>query len=82
MRKGIINRNTKERLVTVIGEKNITATESGEVKLDDLWKIELSNKNDKEQVENLKKQYDTARDDIKKVFLKSFLMFENISWSR
>jgi DNA-directed RNA polymerase subunit beta len=65
---GILNRNTKERLSNVIGEKNITATESGEVKLDDLWKIELSNKNDKEQVENLKKQYDTARAAIQKVF--------------
>ena len=65
---GILNRNTKERLSVLIGEKNIPSSDSGEVNLADLWKIELSNKNDKEQFDNLKKQYDTARAAIQKVF--------------
>jgi DNA-directed RNA polymerase subunit beta len=39
-----------------------------EVKLDDLWKMDPSNKSDKEKVDNLKKQYDTARAAIQKVF--------------
>jgi DNA-directed RNA polymerase subunit beta len=65
---GILNRNTKERLLALVGEKNIPKTDSGEVNLADLWKIELSNKNDKEQFDNLKKQYDTARAAIQKVF--------------
>jgi DNA-directed RNA polymerase subunit beta len=65
---GILNRNTKERLLSVLGEKNIPANDSGEVKLDDLWKMDPSNKSDKEKVDNLKKQYDTARAAIQKVF--------------
>jgi len=65
---GILNRNTKERLLSVLGEKNIPTNDSGEVKLDDLWKMDPSNKSDKEQVDNLKKQYDTARAAIQKVF--------------
>jgi DNA-directed RNA polymerase subunit beta len=65
---GILNRNTKERLLSVLGEKNIRTNDSGEVKLDDLWKMDPSNKSDKEQVDNLKKQYDTARAAIQKVF--------------
>ena len=65
---GILNRNTKERLLSVLGDKNIPTNDSSEVKLDDLWKIDPSNKSDKEQVDNLKKQYDTARAAIQKVF--------------
>ena len=65
---GILNRNIKERLLTIIGEKYVPSSESNDVKLDDLWKIELSNKSSKEQVDNLKKQYDAARTAIQKVF--------------
>ncbi|MDC3143710.1 DNA-directed RNA polymerase subunit beta [Pelagibacteraceae bacterium] len=65
---GILNRNIKERLLTLIGEKNISTSDSSDVKLDDIWKMELSNKSSKEQVENLKKQYDAARTAIQKVF--------------
>ncbi len=65
---GILNRNIKERLLTLIGEKYVPSSESNDVKLDDLWKIELSNKSSKEQVDNLKKQYDAARTAIQKVF--------------
>ena len=65
---GILNRNIKERLLTLIGEKNISTSDSNDVKLDDIWKMELSNKSSKEQVENLKKQYDAARTAIQKVF--------------
>ena len=65
---GILNRNIKERLINIIDEKNTQNTESGELKLDDIWKIELSNKSDKEQFDNLRKQYDAARTSIQKVF--------------
>jgi DNA-directed RNA polymerase subunit beta len=65
---GILNRNTKERLLSVLGEKNIPTNDSGDIKLDDLWKIDPSNKSDKEQVDKLKKQYDAARAAIQKVF--------------
>ena len=65
---GILNRNIKERLLTLIGDKNISNSETGEIKLDDIWKMQLPNKSSKEQVDNLKKQYDAARTAIQKVF--------------
>ncbi len=65
---GILNRNIKERLLTLIGDKNISNSESGEIKLDDIWKMQLPSKSSKEQVDNLKKQYDAARTAIQKVF--------------
>ena len=65
---GILNRNIKERLLTLIGDKNISNSETGEIKLDDIWKMQLPNKSSKEQVDNLKKQYDVARTAIQKVF--------------
>jgi DNA-directed RNA polymerase subunit beta len=65
---GILNRNIKERLLTLIGDKNISNSESGEIKLDDIWKMQLPSKTSKEQVDNLKKQYDAARTAIQKVF--------------
>ena len=65
---GILNRNIKERLLTLIGDKNISNSDSSEIKLDDIWKMQLSNKSSKEQVDNLKKQYGAARTAIQKVF--------------
>ncbi|MDC3110928.1 DNA-directed RNA polymerase subunit beta [Pelagibacteraceae bacterium] len=65
---GILNRNIKERLLTLIGDKNISNSESGEIKLDDIWKMQLPSKTSKEQVDNLKKQYDAARTAIQKIF--------------
>jgi DNA-directed RNA polymerase subunit beta len=65
---GILNRNIKERLLTLIGDKNISSSDAGEVKLDDIWKKQLPNKSSKEQVDNLKKQYDAARTAIQKIF--------------
>ena len=58
---GILNMNIKERLLTLIGYKNISNSESGEIKLDDIWKMQLPSKSSKEQVDNLKKQYEAAR---------------------
>ncbi len=65
---GILNRNIKERLLTLISDKNTISSDSGEIKLDDIWKMQLPNKSSKEQVDNLKKQYDAARTAIQKVF--------------
>ncbi len=65
---GILNRNIKERLLNLIGDKNTSSSDSNEIKLDDIWKMHLPNKSSKEQVDNLKKQYDAARTAIQKVF--------------
>ena len=71
---GILNRNIKERLSRVIdsksissapedfeGSKQLTFNELENKKLDSLWKVQLSNSADQEEIENLRKQYDVAR---------------------
>ena len=77
---GILNRNIKERLAAAlsnkktssvpesISEQNLSQSDFKEIKLDDMWKIELSNSSDQEQINNLKKQYDIARAAIQKIF--------------
>ena len=78
---GILNRNIKERLSRVIdsksissapedfeGSKQLTFNELENKKLDSLWKVQLSNSSDQEEIENLRKQYDVARSAIQSRF--------------
>ena len=78
---GILNRNIKERLSRVIdsksissapedfeGSKQLTFNELENKKLDSLWKVQLSNSADQEEIENLRKQYDVARSAIQSRF--------------
>ena len=78
---GILNRNTKTRLINLIEDKNVTnspedienksnfnKSDLESAKLDSIWKIELHKNEDNEQVSNLKKQYDVARTSIQNTF--------------
>ena len=78
---GILNRNTKTRLITLIDSKNVISTPEDiekkstfnksdleNSKLDSIWKIELQKDNDKEQISNLRKQYEVTRTNIQSTF--------------
>ena len=71
---GILNRNIKERLGSLIEGKQVSDTPEdiekqnnydqsllSSTKLDTLWKIKLQNSNEQIEIDNLKKQYDIAR---------------------
>ena len=71
---GILNRNTKTRLITLIDGKSIISSPEDiekkstfnksdleNSKLDSIWKIELQKDHDKEQISNLRKQYEVTR---------------------
>jgi DNA-directed RNA polymerase subunit beta len=78
---GILNRNTKTRLINLIEGKSIIGspedidskssfnkTDLEDSKLDSIWKIELQKDSDKEQVANLRKQYEVTRTSIQSTF--------------
>ena len=71
---GILNRNIRERLGSLIEGKQISDSPEeiekqsnyelsilSSIKLDTLWKIKLQNQNEQIEIDNLKKQYDIAR---------------------
>ena len=78
---GILNRNIKERLVSLINEKSISESPDAvekqnsydkatliDIKLDTLWKMKLQSASDQSEIDNLKKQYDIARSAIQTRF--------------
>ncbi len=78
---GILNRNTKTRLISLIDGKSVinspediekkSTFNKGDLensKLDSIWKIELQKDDDKEQISNLRKQYEVTRTNIQSTF--------------
>ena len=78
---GILNRNIKERLNSLIYGKAVSESPNdiakqssynesslSDVKLDSLWKIKLQSPNDQNEIDNLKNQYDIARSAIQSRF--------------
>ena len=78
---GILNRNTKTRLITLIDGKSVISSPEDiekkstfnksdleNSKLDSIWKIELQKDNDIEQISNLRKQYEVTRTNIQSTF--------------
>ena len=78
---GILNRNTKTRLISLIEGKNVTGSPEDiekkssfnkidleNAKLDSIWKIDLQKDDDKEQISNLRKQYEVTRTNIQNTF--------------
>ena len=78
---GILNRNIKDRLRSIIKGKAISdlpedisdqasfdENDINAIKLDSLWKVKLKNEKDQEDINNLKKQYDVARSAIQSRF--------------